>query len=267
MMKKYIKAYFLGLQSSMEYRWNFLLGLISFIFPLTIQVFLWSGVFKNSQVDTVYGYSYYQMLSYAVLAVLVSRLVSGGLEWEVMDDIKNGGLNKFIVKPIGYMKYRICCFLGHKSANFIIIYSFIFLVLFLFHSFFGFSTGIMNVFIFTLSIILSIMLNFFLYFSLAGFAFWINEAGAIFIILGVVVNIISGGIFPLDIFGDKVLQVFRLFPFQYTIYFPVNVLCGRLHIEEMIFGLLIQLVWLVMLFCISNFVWKMGRKRYTAVGM
>jgi ABC-2 type transport system permease protein len=266
-MNKYTKAYLLGLQSSMEYRLNFLLGLISFIFPLTIQVFLWSGIFNNSPGDTVYGYTYPQMISYAVFAALVSRLVSGGLEWEVLEDIKNGGLSKFLVKPIGYMQYRIFCFLGQKSANSIIIYIIVFILLFLFYFIWGFKAGVLQILVFTASVILSLLLNFFLYFSLAAIAFWINEAGAVFVILGVVVNIISGGIFPLDIFGDKILKVFRLLPFQYTIFYPVNILCGRLSYGEMINGLFIQVIWIVFLFACAALIWKIGRKHYTAVGM
>ena len=42
-------------------------------------------------------------------------MVATGFEWEIADDIKNGGLNKYVIKPVGYLPYRIACFLGQKS--------------------------------------------------------------------------------------------------------------------------------------------------------
>ncbi|WP_415469572.1 ABC-2 family transporter protein [Clostridium saccharoperbutylacetonicum] len=48
----------------------------------------------------------------------------------------------------------------------------------------------------------------------------ISEAAGVFVVANVVTSVISGGIFPLNIFGEKIQAVFSLLPFQYTIYFP-----------------------------------------------
>lgn len=263
---KYLVAFSLGAQSSMEYRWNFLLGLISFVLPLTIQYFMWTGIFNNSQGDVVFGYTYSQMMVYSVQAVLVSKLLAGGVEWEVMDDIKNGGLSKFVIKPISYFKYRITCFLGQKSFNFLIIFTIICIVLLVLDLYIGLDTGINNLLIFIISILLSLFINFLIYFTLAAIAFWINEAWGVFVVLGVVVNIISGGIFPLDIFGDKIINIFKFLPFQYTVFFPVNVLNGKLSGQEIVYGLLIQIAWIGIMFVVTKILWKLGMKKYTAVG-
>ena len=265
-MRKYYEAFSLGLQSSMEYRFDFLLGLISVIFPLTIQIFLWTGIFSSSQSGIVYGYTYHQMLSYSVFAALISKLVSGGVEWEVVADIKNGGLSKYMVKPIGYLPYRISCFLGQKSINALLIFTIICILLLVLNIYFGFGIGFDHLFIFVISIILSLVINFLIYFSLAAIAFWIHEAWGVFVFMGVVVNIVSGGVFPLDIFGDTLNNIFRLLPFQYTIFFSTNVLNGRLTGQEMIHGLFIQTIWIGIMFGVTNIIWKLGMKKYIAVG-
>lgn len=265
-MHKYTKAFSLGLQSSMEYRVNFLLGFLSIIFPLTIQFFMWNAIYKNSPNKIVYGYTLTQMITYSVLAAITAKLVATGFEWEMLNDIKNGGLSKFIIKPIGYFQYRLSCFIGDKSFNFILSLIIIIVFLFIYRIYSGFEVGIFNALIYLLSIIMALLINFLIYFSLASFAFWMSEASSVFVIMNVVVNIVSGGIFPLDIFGEKILRVFDLLPFKYTIYFPVNILNGRLGIQAVQNGLIIQAIWIAIMLVISNVLWGIGLKKYTAVG-
>lgn len=265
-MAKYFKAFSLGLQSSMEYRFNFLLSLSSFIFPLTIQFFLWTGIFKNLQGDSVYGYTYTQMIAYSVFAGLISRLASSGVEWEVMEDIKSGGLNKFIIKPMSYLNYRIACFLGVKSVNSLIVFAIICLFCIVLNIFHGYHITLINIFIFILSMALSLIISFSIYFSLAAVAFWIQQAWGVFITLGVVTNIISGGIFPLDIFGEKIVKIFDCLPFKYSIFFPTNVLTGRIDMNEILQGLLIQFGWTIIMLLVTKIIWIIGMKKYIAIG-
>jgi len=265
-MRKYLTVFSMGLQSSMEYRGDFLIGVLSIIFPLTIQFFLWTAIYKSSNSQIVYGYTYSQMLAYSILAALTSKLIASGFEMEIMEDIKNGGFSKFIVKPVGYLKYRLSCFLGQKSFNLLVIFIIIAIVLFLLNINFEFETSFLNLGIFIVSIVLALFINFLIYFSLASAAFWINEATGVFIVANVVTSVISGGIFPLNIFGEKIQAVFSMLPFQYTIYFPVNILSGTLSFEEILKGLMIQALWIMIMLVIANIVWKFGMKKYTAVG-
>ncbi len=263
---KYVTAFLLGTQNSMEYRSNFLLGLVSFIFPLTIQYYLWTGIYRGDYNVKVYGYTFSQMISYAVIAVLVSKLVSAGVEWEVLEDIKNGGLSKFVIKPIGYLPYRVSCFLGQKCIQSVLIFIILAVVLILLNIFLGFRPGIINIGMFIVALIMALLINFLIYFTIAAFAFWITEAWGAFVFLNVFVNIISGGIFPLDVFGGNVIRIFDLLPFKYTIYFPVTVLNGRIELDEILKGVVIQLIWVLAMLLVTKLVWKAGMKKYTAVG-
>jgi ABC-2 type transport system permease protein len=93
-----------------------------------------------------------------------------------------------------------------------------------------------------------------------------TDAWGLFVIFGLVANVLSGGIFPLDIFGSTLKTIFGFLPFQYTIYFSVNILAGREGGSKIAFGLAIQLVWIVMMFAVTNIIWKIGMKKYVAVG-
>ncbi len=263
---KYLKALELGLQRSMEYRVNFLLGIVSFIFPLTIQFFLWTAVFDNASNKTVYGYTYSQMIIYTILAALISRLVSAGFEWEVADDIKNGGLNKYIIKPLGYYQYRISCFLGQKISHLFMIVLLIACVLVFFSIRFGFNVDPERILLFSITIIFAIVLNFTIVFCMSMLAFWLNEVWGAFVAFSLSVNIISGGLFPLEVFGNAALKIFGLLPFQYTIYFPINVINGKVDLINIVQGIAIQAVWIILLTFFAKFLWGTGIKKFVAIG-
>ncbi len=262
----YIKSFKIGLQNSLEYRFDFILGIISTIVPTVTQYFIWTALFESSKTGIVYGYTYSSMIMYTILAGIISKLVTAGCEWELANDIKNGGLNKYIVKPMGYFKYQICCFLGKKSVQFFIftiIFSII-LVIASMKSFFRVEP--IRLLYFAVAVLLGIIINIVLGFVVSVIAFWITEAWGAFLILGLVINIVSGGVFPLDVFGEHITNILRFLPFQYTIYFQINILNGNIKVEEILPSMIIQVVWIILLSLLLQILWKIGLKKYEAVG-
>ena len=111
---KYACTFRMGLQEAMEYRFDFVMTLISMVFPVITSVCLWTAVNEGSGNIADTGYTYPQLLLYTILAALMSKLITGGFEAEINEDIKMGGLNKYLVKPVSYMKYRYCAFMGNR---------------------------------------------------------------------------------------------------------------------------------------------------------
>lgn len=109
-MRKYGTCFCMGIQKTVEYRFDFLLGYISAVFPIIIQVSMWTAIYHSSKNEMLYGYSYQQMILYTFFVGVVGKFLSTGFEYEINEDIKNGGLNKYIVKPVNYCVYRCSCF-------------------------------------------------------------------------------------------------------------------------------------------------------------
>lgn len=265
-MNIYKQAFSLGLQKAMRYRANFYFGMISIIFPICIQYFLWKSIFSSGKEGMYFGYTLPQMLSYAVLAILTSRIIFGGFIYEVNFEIKSGGLAKYLVRPMRYMPYQASCYLGEKFVSILLASILIVTVSIIFNSRWPNTITLPNLVLYFLVLVLAIMLNFVLYFSICGVGFWMRDAsGAIFIIT-VVGNILSGGVFPLDIFSENIQLILKLLPFSYTNYFPVSVLCGRTVGRDICSGIMLQLLWIFIIILIQQVVWRRGAKRYTAVG-
>ncbi len=264
--KKYTKSFELGLQSSLEYRANFFLSLISSIFPMIAQAFLWTTIFLNSKETNILGYDYAHMLTYIFIASIINKLVATGVEWEIASDIKDGGLNKFITRPVGYFPYRVASFLGSKVMQVgvvLIILSFILTVV---NYKLGLAISISKIGFFFLSVILALTVNLFLSFTFSAVAFWATESWAVFTFMSLLIQFASGGLFPLDILGENAMKILNVLPFKYIVYFPTNIINNKLSFLEIQQGLLIQVIWLVGLYFCSKLVWNTGMKKYIAVG-
>ena len=263
---KYYRTFQMGLKNSMEYRANFIISIISVIFPVTIQYFLWTAVFKASSENVVYGYNYHQMIAYAISSAIIAKFVAGGFEWDVADDVKNGGLSKFIVRPVGYIKYRISSFLGTKSVQALIMLAIMGGIYAIMTEVFNFHLTAGRACVFLVTLLMSLILNFTIIFSISMLAFWINEVWGIFVIFNLLNAVVCGGVFPLDIFGKSILKLFDYLPFKYVIYYPVNILTGKTEVSMAGHIISLQLFWIGIMLIVVNLLWKIGMKKYIAAG-
>lgn len=100
-MKKYACVFHLSLETAMEYRVDFFLSLISTVFPIILQFYLWTAIY-STPTEVNNGYTYEQIILYTLLAGMTAKLTASGFEHEINKDIKDGGLNKYIVRPVNY---------------------------------------------------------------------------------------------------------------------------------------------------------------------
>ena len=265
-LQKYGKAFELGFQTALEYRLNFLISLVSAAYPIFIQTFLWTAIYRNSSEAVVYGYTYTQMITYTFLAGLVARLVRTGFEYEIMDDVKNGKYSKFLVQPLGYFPYRLCSFLGQKLPGQAMIFAILALLLLGLGRYWGLVLEIPRLLAFLAALVLAVILNFLIFYCFSAVAFWIVEIGFLFEGIRIVTILLSGGIFPLEVFGDGFLRILNLLPFKYTVNYPINVLTGKIAAAEVFQGLLVQWFWIAACLFLANVLWRQGGRRYVAVG-
>jgi ABC-2 type transport system permease protein len=263
---KYARAYSLGMQNGLEYRADFYLNMLSVVFQIFIQLFLWSAIYGKSGNSQLFGYTHAQMIHYTVLSALLNRLLRTGFEYEIAEDIKSGGLSKYIVRPIHYFPYRLLAFLGVKTAHTGMISIVFLLVSLLMARWTGLPISPVQILAFLPVFIFSFFLNFVLFYLVSCIAFWLAEIGFLFEAVRIVFIALSGGIFPLAVLGTKTEAILNLMPFRYTINFPVDVLNGRISGSAYWTGLMAQLVWIIVLSTAAAWVWRVGSRKFVAVG-
>ena len=118
---KYGKCFSTGLKAGFEYRVNIIFSIAGAIAPVVIQTALWIALYSQDVNETMFGFTFVQMVSYTVIAQLVSRLVRTGFEYDLDNDIRTGSLDRYLVKPVGYFGFRLFSFLGDKMVQSIVM--------------------------------------------------------------------------------------------------------------------------------------------------
>ena len=266
-MRKYLYSLGLGLKESMAYRADFWLGLSSAVFPIVIQIFMWQALYGGADGGTLFNRSHAQMMAYSVSASIFWRLLRTGFEYEINQDIKNGGLGKYVIRPIEYLPYRLSCFLGQKFSTLLSGLALMALALTGVGLYFNTApVSLQGALLFIPVLIGALVLNFLIFFCVGMWAFWLSEIGFMFEAVRIVIVVLSGGIFPLDIFGSAVCGVLKLLPFNYAVGFPVDVLTGALTGTAVLTGAVSQIVWIGLMLLFSRFLWNLGSRKYLAAG-
>ena len=98
----------------------------------------------------------------------------------------------------------------------------------------------------------------------AALCFWTEKSSALERLIFVPYLFLSGLLVPLSAFPSNVLKVAMLTPFPYLINFPAKILSGMP--VDIFNGFLAQILWISILVPSVNILWKLGVKRYTAMG-
>ncbi len=265
--RKYLYSLSLGVKETMMYRADFFMTLSSAAFPIMIQVFMWQALYKGAQTAELFGRGHAQMMAYSVSAAILWRLLRTGFEYDINEDIKNGGLSKYVIRPVGYLPYRLSCFLGQKIGTLLGGLTLMALALSLvglaFHTA---PVTLSGVLLFLPALLLALALNFLIFFCVGMWAFWLSEIGFLFEAVRIVIVVLSGGIFPLEIFGNAMRTVLKCLPFSWAVGFPVDVLTGAAAGSAVLAGLAAQALWIGLMLLLSAFLWRLGSSKYLAAG-
>lgn len=266
-LRKYLYSFGLGVKEAMAYRADFWIGLSSAAFPIVIQFFMWQALYAGTGTGMLFGRGHAQMLAYSVTAAILWRLLRTGFEYDINEDIKNGGLGKYVIRPVGYLPYRLSCFLGQKTGTLLgglVLLALALLCVGLFFNLPPVNTS--GVLMFIPALLGALVLNFLIFFCVGMWAFWLSEIGFLFEAARIIIVVLSGGIFPLEIFGDTVCRLLKMLPFAYAVGFPADVLTGAAACPAVASGFLYQAVWIGLMLLASGLLWDRGSRRYLAAG-
>jgi ABC-2 type transport system permease protein len=265
-MKKYLTVFAVSWQNEFVYRLNFVLWRFRNILRLLMTYFLWRGVFASNA--SVYGYSQNQMLTYVFLVLVVQTFVTSAPSADnIGSEISNGDLNNSLVKPFAYLPYWFTRDLASKLLNIIFAVFEFALLWFVFQPQIQLSLSFPGLIYFLVSILSAMVIYFLLSVSARFTAFWMpeNTWGLSFLLL-VLLEILAGGIFPLNILPVWAQTALQFTPFPYLVYYPIAIILGKvslLVVPRIIFQ---SVIWSAALYLLTRYVWHKGLSVYSAAG-
>ena len=258
-------------QEDMAYRANYVFGAIFRFLPLVTLIFLWYAVYQARKAGggdlTIRGMTFQDMITYNAL-MYVARGFSSvpGTTSDISKDIKDGLLNRYLIKPINYLWYQVMYRLAHKLVFWYVALFTFPPIFFLMRHYFSHTPTLLEWGTFVVSLFTAFSIGM-LFCSIIGMlAFWFLEISTFLFVIMMIEFFLSGQMIPLNILPASMQPFLTLSPFGYEGYWPCMVLMGKVPQAQLPQLLGIGFLWVGVFYLISRVVWKMGLKRYSAVG-
>lgn len=232
-----------------------------------VMFFVWKAVFESSSQDTLYGFTYDNMVVYLFISFLSGYLTYSDGSYAIGKEILDGSVVMRMIKPIDFDM----CFLFQELGNKIISFSLIFLPITVGVEVYRFvlngrlMVSIPMLLLFLLSMVLAYGINFYFNLSYGFLAFFLKNLWGTDIIKGAVVDFLSGATVPLAFMGGFG-YVLQFLPFASLSYTPVMIYMGLYSPAQIAFYMGLQIVWLVVFALISKLVLKLAMKRLVVHG-
>ncbi|MNF89988.1 hypothetical protein D3C84_725380 [compost metagenome] len=117
-----------------------------------------------------------------------------------------------------------------------------------------------------LGVVFGFAINYLLYFIGGLAAFWSDQASAFDLVLTYMLTLFGGVLAPLTLYPAWMQSVHEWSPFPYIVSFPIRIIMGELTVEQLVNGLLFQIVLVIVLLMLAHLVWVKGIKRYSVFG-
>lgn len=265
-LNKYRAAFAVGLQSNLVYRANFAIrGFFSF-FHLIVVFILWTAAYSGS--PAIGGFSFAQTFTYFVALIVVQFMIGAFNEdYQISEEIRNGLINQFLLKPVNYFGYRFSIYLSARVVSGLLILLPLVLFYPLLKDHLALPLDAWRVGLGLPALVMSAFIQFGIAYCFGLMSFWFLEIQGLVVLSMAIESVLGGQIFPLDLMPDWLFRLSHYLPYYYQMYFPVAIFTGRLNDPAAaLAGLGLQACWVVIILTIGQLLWRRGLRLHTAVG-
>ncbi len=257
-------------QEDMAYRANYVFGAIFRFLPLVTMIFLWFAVYAGRGMAPINGMTFKDMIVYNTLMYIARGFSSvPGTMSDISKDIKDGQLNRYLIKPMDYFGYQVMYRLAHKLVFWyiaLLTFPFVFWFMSLSGHYFTHWPSFWEWLSFIVSLAIAFCIGIQFCFVIGTLAFWFLEISTFLFVVMMLEFFMSGQLIPLNILPQAMHRVLFLSPFGYEGYWPCMILMGKVPQDQLLPVLGRGLLWTGIFYGIVRMMWKAGLKRYSAVG-
>lgn len=253
----------------MSYRADFwLYAVVSVTVHFGVQYYLWSSIYADRHGAAIGGRTLTDTLQYYMLVILFAKFVQSGDYWgDVMRDIYDGSLTRYLIYPVAFTPFKYAQRLGNAVPTLLQIGVFAAL----YHALFGWILPARPLWqcagMTAVGLVAANFLLFLLQYALELISFWSDSTWSLIAMLKWITFILGGFMIPLDLYPDWARSILAWLPFQYLFYQPVQLMLGHIAPGEFCAGLGIMSLWMLALGGSAALLWRAGDRQYTGVGI
>jgi len=265
-MNKYkavIKVYF---TSAIIKKADFLGNIVINLIQVIAVVLLWLAIYDPSQ--KINGYSLQDTIVYYALILLVTYATTTDTSDYVANSIKSGTLSEWLLRPRSILLTELARSIGAQIYRLMVLIPIYLVIGFILVSLnIGISFSFGGIAIGMVFLLFGFIVNCLLEYTLAMFAFWMDEVWSIKHFKQLITDLLGGKHITLVFFPAIVLSINRFLPFQFIYFVPLEYILGKRQLvvngPSDIFSLLI---WIMLFLAISALLYKRGIEKYGAFG-
>jgi ABC-2 type transport system permease protein len=263
-MKKYWTIFRVEVANIAAFKGPTLIWLLFDLLWIAVFPFIWLAIMHASG-EGIAGWNQASIVQYYVFMALLNNLIFMHPEVHVSNEIYQGKLTNYLVRPQNYL-FQVFLHEGAWKIMRTLLFIPIFGVIVLFSQrFFEFSLG-GNVMYVILASLFGIPIFFLSATIIAFTSFWLEDSLITRTIFWITSGLFGGQYAPLAFMPDILQKISHYFPFRYAIYFPLEIISRPMSNFAISMGFIGQGIWIFILILITRVVWKYGLRRYSAIG-
>lgn len=247
-----------------QYRANMLMYLLYWLVSPIMYLAVWTSI--ANQNGDVNGFTANDFVTYYMVLLICDQVTSNIVIHIFGYKIQDGTLSGELVKPIHPMLTN--ALINNIAFKVLMILGFLpvwIILLFLFKPDFS-NVALSGVLLSIPAMILGFFVSYMISATITALAFWTTRVYSIHEFYFALILLFSGQFVPLPLMPKLVQDIAQYLPFQLFMYYPIQLILGKLSTEQIIQGFVSGVIWLGIGTVLFNWVWKNGVKRYSAVG-
>ena len=252
-----------AVQTQFQYRtanYAYMLGMVA---EPVVYLVVWSAV-AESRGGSVGGITAGEFAAYYIVWTLVRNMniVLTPYAWE--SRIQEGELSGMLLRPVHPIHYDLAFFAGWKVVVVLLWIPIAVVLSVAFRP--TFDVSALEAVVFLAAIWGAYLIRSLLLWVLGMVTFWTTRVSAIYDTYFTAELLLSGRLVPLALLPAWAAGLADWLPFKYTFGYPIEVLAGSLSTEELFVGLAMQAAWIAVGAGLVAAVWRVGVRRFSAVG-
>lgn len=262
--QKYWTVIAMSWSNGFAYPVSFWMWRVRQIMSIVIAISLWESIFRST--SQVFGYNQSQMLTYIFVSNIVGFLVLSSRTIEVPNIIHNGDLSLYLIRPVQFFVYWFSRDLADKFQNVIFATFELIALFFIFHPTLTVPTHLSTVLITALAVFGGLTMYYFINMIFGFLAFWSPDVWAPRFLFFIIMFLVSGSTFPLDIYPSAIVKVLSFSPFPYLVFFPSKIWLEQVSSGQILHGFVAMIGWIIVLGVFASWLWKKGVHGYSSDG-
>lgn len=257
------KMFAIEIASSMQYRVNAYLFAFSGMIQLLVTLAVWSAVI-TAHGSNIGGFGVPEVRGYFVTTTIIGFITTSWAGYIFFNDVRMGNLSVMLMRPIHPVWQAFAQVNAFKIFMVSVTVPLAIGVGLLYDAKFDGSHA--EHLLAAVATAISLFMVFIFNYLMGIPAFWVTDIRAFWRAYWAISSFLGGGWIPLAMMPGSMRSIVPWLPFWAEIGFPAELAMGRLTHQQIVEGFATQLVWIVVFVLAFRILWKMGIKRYAAVG-